>query len=124
MKSNACGKRPRDSVLSFFTSKKPIKDRGKMRPENKIVRGMWIGERLTNIQKLCIRSFQDHGHEFHLYVPIDIPVAGIPEGTVVHQIAEVAPLGSRNHFANDANFSDWFRVNMIYQLGGWYVDMD
>lgn len=94
-----------------------------MLPDNKIVRGVWIGGRLTPIQQLCIRSFQDNGHEFHLYVPID-RAENIPDGTIVHSIHEVTAMGDRQKFTCDSHFSDWFRVNLIYQLGGWYVDMD
>jgi hypothetical protein len=93
-----------------------------MLPENKIVRGVWFGPKLTNIQKLCIRSYQDNGHEFHLYT--SEPTEGIPAGTIVHRVEEIVPLSDRDRFICASHFSDWVRINMIYQLGGWYVDLD
>lgn len=90
--------------------------------DNKIIKGVWIGEDLTNIQKLCIRSFQDNGHEFHLYTYGD--VAGIPKGTIVLDANKIVPFEERKRFQHDSHFSDYFRSNVTYILGGWYVDMD
>lgn len=90
--------------------------------DNTIVRGVWWGPKLTNIQKLCIRSYQDHGHEFHLYTAE--PVQGVPAGTIIHSVEEVVPASDRNRFTCESHFSDWFRVNLIHKYGGWYVDLD
>lgn len=90
--------------------------------DNKVIKGVWIGDELTNIQKLCIRSFQDNGHEFHLYTYGE--VAGIPEGTIVLDGNKIVPFDERKRFQNDSHFSDYFRSNVTYILGGWYVDMD
>ena len=45
-------------------------------PDNLVVHGMWIGERLSKLELLTIRSFLHHGHEFHLwlYDPLDTPL--------------------------------------------------
>ena len=32
------------------------------------------------MQQLCIRSYIDHGHEFHLCLG---PTQGVPEGTII-----------------------------------------
>ena len=37
-----------------------------------IIQSLWIGDDLTNLEKLCVQSFIDHGHEFHLYTYADI----------------------------------------------------
>ena len=89
---------------------------------NKIVQGIWVGSELTNIQKLCIRSYQDHGHEFHLYT--NGPVQGIPEGTVIRSISEIMVPSNRDRFTCESHFSDYFRVALIQKCGGWYVDLD
>ena len=39
-----------------------------MRPENKVINGLWIGERLSAIELLTVKSFIANGHEFHLWV--------------------------------------------------------
>jgi Glycosyltransferase sugar-binding region containing DXD motif len=88
---------------------------------NKIINGVWRGSELTNIQKLCIRSFQDHGHEFHLWV--EQPVIGVPKGTVIRNTIEVlsVPIPS---FSGANFYSDYLRVVLINKIGGWYVDLD
>jgi Glycosyltransferase sugar-binding region containing DXD motif len=86
------------------------------------VNGVWTGRSLTNIEKLCIHSFQDHGHEFHLYVTES--TEGVPPGTIVHSTDEIVPAGATSWFSNPGHFSDYFRYHLIYQIGGWYIDMD
>jgi hypothetical protein len=102
-----------------FTSKNQTKV-GKM--DNKIIQGMWLGPTLTTIQKLCIRSYIDNGHEFHLYVYED--VKGIPEGTVVKDGNEILHISNRERVKYNAHFSDRFRTKLIFAKGGWYSDMD
>lgn len=93
-----------------------------MDKENKIISGFWLGPALTNIQKLCVRSFQDNGHQFDLYTYI--PVAGVPSGVHLRDASEIVKWKERERFQNDANFSDYFRSNLTALYGGWYVDMD
>jgi hypothetical protein len=89
---------------------------------NKIIRGIWSGPTLTNIQKLCIQSYIDHGHEFHLY--ISEPTSGVPEKTVVHQTSEISPVSDKQRFALTNHYCDYLRVLLIQKEGGWYVDLD
>ncbi len=91
--------------------------------ENKIVRGLWVGtEQLTAIQKLSIKSFLDNGHEFHLYTYRQ--KEGIPSGTTVIDAESIIPWSDRKKFANDVHLCDWFRSNVMWNLGGWFVDTD
>lgn len=90
--------------------------------DNKIINGVWGSPRLTNIEKLSIRSFQDNGHEYHLWVTGS--VEGVPEGTTVHNVGEVVPPDSPNWFSTPIHFCDYFRYNLINKIGGWYVDVD
>ena len=89
-----------------------------------VIQSLWIGDDLTNLEKLCIRSFIDHGHEFHLYTYGDI--GGIPDGAVVKDGNEILP--ERNIFyCRDGRigpFSDWFRYTLLAEKGGFWVDMD
>ena len=32
-----------------------------------IIQGLWIGETLSTMEYLSIKSFLDNGHEYHLY---------------------------------------------------------
>jgi hypothetical protein len=47
----------------------------------RVVQSLWIGDRLSVMEQLCISSFLRHGHVFHLYVYQQ--TEGIPAGTVV-----------------------------------------
>jgi O-methyltransferase len=88
------------------------------------INGVWFGPRLTNMQKLCVRSYQDNGHEFHLYT--DHPdCQGIPPGTIIHSVEEILSVQkNRERFNCESHFSDYFRVMLINKIGGWYVDLD
>lgn len=94
-----------------------------MKPENKIVRGVWIGPQLTKIQQLSIQSFLDNGHEYHLYT-YGRGVAGLPTGAIEHDANRVVPWFNRQKFKSDANFSDLFRSTVTWLHGGWYCDTD
>jgi len=85
---------------------------------------LWVGARLSPIERICARSFLHHGHEFHLYAYNDI--AGVPAGVTVKDAASILP--AREVFMHSigtyAIFSDWFRWALLYRRGGWWVDMD
>ena len=90
-----------------------------------IIQALWIGRPLSQLEKLCVRSFLHHGHEFHLYVYDDVP--GIPGGAEVKDANEILPeseifrLKEGNYIAP---FSDWFRYALLAKRGNFWVDMD
>ena len=86
------------------------------------VQSLWVGGRLSNMEKLSIASYLHYGEHFHLYTYE--PVEGIPEGTVVKDANEIVPQSDIAKFQNMANFSDWFRYNLLYKKGNWWVDID
>lgn len=92
---------------------------------NKIVQSLWIGSRLSTLERLCIQSFLDNGHEFHLYSYDH--VEGMPEGTIRKDAAKIMPY-KRIVFADfpesHAAFADFFRYSLLKACGGWWVDMD
>ena len=89
-----------------------------------IIQSLWVGDPLSNLEKLCIQSFLDNGHEFHLYVYDD--VHGIPDGAKIKDGNEILPASdiffTRKKYI--APFSDWFRYALLYKRGGFWVDMD
>lgn len=90
-----------------------------------IIQSLWIGDDLTNMEKLCIQSFIDNGHEFHLYTYTDI--GGIPEGTIVKDGNEILPeseIFKTKHRSSVSKFSDWFRYALLSKHGNFWVDMD
>jgi len=93
-----------------------------------IVQGLWIGERLSLMEQLSIASFLHHGHAFHLYTYG--PCEGVPPGTQVKDGREILPEGEIFRFrsgygkGSPAAFSDLFRWVLLFQRGGWWVDLD
>src|SRR5437764_453286 len=105
-----------------------------MHKSNRIVHGLWIGPALSKLELLTIRSFVEHGHEFHLWVydKIDSP---LPEGAILRDgnaIFDRSAIFQRD--ASDpenqlgagsyATFSDLFRVKVLHDEGGIWSDMD
>jgi mannosyltransferase OCH1-like enzyme len=90
-----------------------------------IIQSMWVGSRLSVMEQMCIASFLDHGHPFHLYAyePID----GVPDGTVLKDANEILPASSifmYTEYASYAGFSNFFRYKLLLERGGWWVDTD
>ncbi len=92
------------------------------------VQSLWVGPRLTAMERLAIQSFLDNGHAYHLYCYDAID--GIPAGTTIKDGAEVLPRGDifvySDGFAQGsvAAFSNFFRYKLLLERGGWWVDAD
>ncbi len=92
-------------------------------PGNLIVQGLWVGEKITDLHRMCVESFIKNGHCFILYVYDD--VANLPDGVVIMNAAEILPESLVYKFNDSyAGFSDIFRSKLLYSRGGWYVDLD
>lgn len=102
---------------------------------NKIVHGLWVGNRLSSIELLTLHSFVNHGHEFHLWVYEDLENQ-LPAHVILQDANQIIPQEKvfRRKY-NDpqlgigkgslgAPFSDIFRYKLLYEKGGWWVDMD
>ena len=97
------------------------------------VNALWIGSSLSNVELLSIYSFIKNGHTFTLwaYDKIETP---LPEGLIVKDASEIIPRENvfcykyTNQFGHGkgsyAGFSDIFRYKLLYEYGGWWVDMD
>jgi hypothetical protein len=87
-----------------------------------IVQSLWIGK-LTNLEKMCIKSFLLFGNEFHLYT-YD-PIEEIPEGTIVKDANEIMPREQVFTLKEQyLPFSDIWRYNLLAKKGGVWVDLD
>jgi Glycosyltransferase sugar-binding region containing DXD motif len=89
---------------------------------NKTIRGVWFASELTAIQQLCIKSYMDQGHEFHLYVAG--PTKGVPEGTIVEDANAYLSASERKKFPHNSQAADLCRILVVLKEGGWYVDLD
>jgi len=99
-----------------------------MLDDNQVIQGVWIGDRLSLMEQLSIKSFLAHGHVYHLYVYQD--VKGIPSGTVVKNAADIVSerqiFKYRSGFGagSFAGFADLFRYKMLCEKGGYWSDLD
>ena len=92
------------------------------------VNGLWIGTRLSPLERACIQSFLSRGHEFNLYVYE--AVADVPAGCLLRDAATILPAARIFAHAGGLSkgsfgaFSDLFRYQMLFEHGGWWVDLD
>jgi hypothetical protein len=89
------------------------------------VQMLWIGERLSTMERLSILSFLANGHPVRLFV-YD-PVAGVPDGVEVCDGNEVLPRSEifvyRDH-PSYSGFANYFRYQLLHRDGGWWFDTD
>jgi hypothetical protein len=92
---------------------------------NKIVQSLWIGRKLSVMERLSIASFLANGHEYHLYVYEEIE--NVPKGTVQKVAEEILPESMIFQYKSQpsyAGFSNFFRYKLLLSRGGWWVDTD
>jgi len=104
-----------------------------MLPDNYIVNSLWIGKQLSELELLTINSFLNNGHQFILWTYDDI-ITPLPDALIVRNAGEIIPKDKvfqyrfKNQFDHGkgsyAGFSDIFRYKLLYEYGGWWVDMD
>ncbi len=99
-----------------------------MKDQNRIIKGLWIGNRLSPIELLGINSYLKNGHEFHLYTYDAIN--NVPKGTTIKDAGEIISAEEFRQITSViekhayAIFSDIFRYKLLYELGGWWSDLD
>lgn len=88
------------------------------------VRFLWIGNRLSAVERLSMKSFVDHGHPTELYA-YGAP-EGVPDGVRVQDASAIIPRDEifTSHRGGYAIFSDWFRFELLFQKGGIWADAD
>ena len=100
---------------------------------NVVIQSLWIGGELSPLELLTLKSFLYHGHEFHLYVYYPIETE-LPQGVILKDAREILPedaiftykYGNKKGLGKGsfAGFADIFRFKLLYDKGGWWVDMD
>jgi len=92
---------------------------------NDPVQSLWIGNTLSQLEKLSIQSFLDHGHQYHLYAYED--VADLPAGAVLKDANEILSASLIFQYSDRktyAAFSNVFRYKLLLERGGIWVDTD
>jgi hypothetical protein len=96
-----------------------------MRP---VIQSLWIGDRLSALEKLAIRSHLYFEHEYHLY--LYGRVEGVPDGVVLKNGNEILPENEIFTYQTEwgrgsySAFSNYFRYKLLYEKGGWWMDSD
>jgi hypothetical protein len=92
------------------------------------VNSLWVGDRLSVMELLCIASHLAQGHEFNLWTYEEIE--NVPVGVRLRDGNEILP--NSEIFAyykgkgkgSFSAFSNIFRYKLLQDLGGWWIDMD
>lgn len=90
-----------------------------------LIQSLWVGPRLSAMERLSISSFLRNGHHYHLYT-YDA-VEGVPKGAEIKDAAEILPASCIFQYSDHATysgFSNFFRYKLLLELGGWWVDTD
>lgn len=99
-----------------------------MKKENEIIQGLWIGQSLSLMEQLSLKSFLACGHSFHLYVYRKI--RNTPEGVIIKDANEILPkkniFKKKGGFAKGSYsvFSNLFRYKLLLDKGGIWTDLD
>lgn len=99
-----------------------------MNERSHVFQSFWFGETITPYEKVCLRSFVDHGHSFHLYTyssELEVPI-----GVELRDAAQI--IGQSEYFTykkgrgagSHSAFSNLFRYKLLAERGGWWVDTD
>lgn len=113
---------------------------------NKIVQGLWLGPQLGIFEQMCILSFINCGHEFHLYIYERTPktskdnediipkkMHGIPNGCIKKDGNEIVSEDDIFYYSEKQSlsgkkritaFSNLFRYKLLHDKGGYWVDLD
>jgi 4-hydroxybenzoate polyprenyltransferase len=102
-------------------------------PESEVINSLWIGNKLSALELLTIHSFLQKGHKFKLWLYDSLendlpPGVEIGDASAIIPASQVFSYSNANTFGHGkgsyAGFSDIFRYKLLYEYGGWWVDMD
>ena len=114
-----------------------LKQDQELTTDNLIVQGLWVGnvDAIINIlgvfEQLSIMSYMAKGHTFWLYTYG--PMKGVPRGCIIKDANEIIPKSEIFFYSaqqalagkkTPVAFSNMFRYKMLYDRGGYWVDMD
>lgn len=93
---------------------------------------LWIGKKLSHTELLTLYSFAEKGHEIQLWAYTEIKnipdFVRIKDANLIIPESKVFKYGNKKELdwgkGSYAGFSDIFRYKLLYDEGGWWVDMD
>lgn len=88
-----------------------------------IVQSLWVGSELSRMEYYSILSFLKLGYTFHLYTYEY--VKNVPKGTKILDGNKILPEEDIFELRESyLPFADIFRYKMLYENGGYWVDLD
>jgi hypothetical protein len=92
---------------------------------------LWIGDSLSKMEQLTLKSFLDYGHTSVLWA-YNQKCVNIPEGVEIRDAGDIIPHNKVFSYTGTGDcrkgsyggFSDIFRYYLLLKEGGWYCDMD
>src|ERR1051325_4877651 len=90
-----------------------------------VVQSLWIGPRLSAMERLPLGSFAPNGDEVHLYTYGKVDV--MPDGITGRDGNEILPesrVFQYRDFPSYAGFSNYFRYRLLLLRCGWWIDAD
>lgn len=88
---------------------------------------LWVGPRLNYLERLCLASAKQTGHEFTLWSYDPENLAGVPAGTEVRDAAEVMPQERLLRYRDSGSVAlgaNLWRIELMAKGLGCWVDMD
>ena len=91
--------------------------------QQSIVNMIWIGEKVSPIEALCMKSFIYNG--MHVKLSVYNLVGGVPQDVELCDANLIIPQKNIfKHKGSYAAFADLFRWKLMYEYGGYYSDTD
>jgi mannosyltransferase OCH1-like enzyme len=88
------------------------------------IQSFWYGQLLSTMERLSINSFLKNGHDVEIYSYGQID--NLPKGVILRDARDILPKDKLflDSAGSIASFSDWFRYKLLYEKGGWWIDLD
>ena len=89
------------------------------------IASLWVGDRLSWLEQLCLKSFVDAGHPTTLFTYG--PVEGLPDGVDLAPAADIlpqTPIIRHERTGSPAFHADVFRLQLMRQTDFCWVDTD
>ena len=89
------------------------------------VASFWSGSDLSYFEHLCMKSFVDNGHKFHLFTKG--PVDNIPDYVEHHDASEIyqqSDIQSADMRYSNGIYSDIWLVHLLQKTDFMWVDLD
>lgn len=96
-----------------------------MSQESSVIQGLWVGDRLSTLERLSIQSYLSNDHQYHLYTYGNVD--NVPAGTTIMDGSEILPASAIFRYRDSpsfAGFSNYFRHKLLLMKGGWWSDLD